>query len=140
MTGIRTRVAAIVGSSGAGKSTLLAQLIRVLVSEGLTVGAIKHTHHPLNEERRGDTARFQDAGANPVLLAGTGEAVVFSDRAPVRISFSQPEELLGHVPCEIVLVEGFRDISSWPRIEITADARPTVAELRANLDRIWRLV
>jgi molybdopterin-guanine dinucleotide biosynthesis protein MobB len=140
MTGIRTRVAAIVGSSGAGKSTLLAQLIGVLVSEGLTVGAIKHTHHPLNEERRGDTARFQDAGANPVLLAGTGEAVVFSDRSPLRITFSEPEELIRHVPCEVVLVEGFRESTSWPRIEITADARPTVAELRANLDRIWRLV
>ncbi|HKB78301.1 MAG TPA: molybdopterin-guanine dinucleotide biosynthesis protein MobB, partial [Thermoanaerobaculia bacterium] len=66
-------VAAIIGRSGTGKTTLITALIRQFVTEGHTVGAIKHTHHPLNEERRGDTQRFADAGADPVIFAGESE-------------------------------------------------------------------
>lgn len=136
------KVAAITGFSGAGKTTLIVALIGRYVSEGRRVGAIKHTHHPLNEEHRGDTGRFRDAGANPVILAGAGEAVIFSDREPRRVKYERPRDLLEHfetdVVLDIVLIEGFKELGDWPKLEISPAARPTVEELAANLDTIWR--
>lgn len=133
-------VAAIVGYSGSGKTTMIVALIGRYIAEGKRVGAIKHTHHPMNEEHRGDTGRFRDAGANPVILAGHHEGVIFSDEGITRMTYDTPRELLGHFDCDIVLVEGFKELGEWPMVPISADARPTVAEMHANLDRIWRSV
>lgn len=33
---------------------------------------------------------------------------------------------------------GFKELGEWPKISISIDARPSVDELAANLDRIWR--
>ena len=132
------KVAAITGYSGAGKTTLITQLIARYVAEGLRVGAIKHTHHHLNEENRGDTARMRAAGADPVILAGPGEAVIFRVTGTSRIPYARPRDLLELFDHDIVLVEGFKELGDWPKISISADARPGVEELAANLDRIWR--
>ena len=134
----QVKVAAITGYSGAGKTTLLSALIRRYIADGLRVGAIKHTHHPLNEENRGDTARFRAAGAEPVILAGAGEAVIFLAAGTMRVTFDKPRDLLLHFDTDIVLVEGFQQLGEWPQVQISSHARPTVEELAANLDRIWR--
>jgi len=133
------RVAAVTGWSGSGKTTLLTQLIARYVHEGFRVAAIKHTHHPLNEERRGDTARLEAAGAEPVIFAREGEAVIFHRDRISRSAYVAPADLLIHLDgAEIVLVEGFKQFDAWPRIEIDGDARPTVDEAAAILDKIWR--
>jgi molybdopterin-guanine dinucleotide biosynthesis protein MobB len=131
-------VAAFIGASRSGKTTLIAELIRRYVGAGRRVSAIKHTHHPLNEENRGDTARFREAGAEPVILAGDDEAVIFAARGTSRIRFAAPAELLAQCDAEIVLIEGFKQIGDWPRIEVEADTRPTADEAASILDRIWR--
>ena len=131
-------VAALIGDSGAGKSTLIAQLIARYVNEGKRVGAIKHTHHPLNEENRGDTAKFRAAGADPVILAGMREGVVFRNEGTTRVRYERPRDLLAELgEHDIVLVEGFKETDDWPVVKIAADARPAVDELAANLDKIW---
>lgn len=132
------RVAAITGYSGAGKTTLITQLIARYVGEGLRVGAIKHTHHHLNEENRGDTARMRAAGADPVILAGPGEAVIFRESGTQRVRFERPHDLLVHFDHDVVLVEGFKALGEWPKVSIQAEARPSIDELAAKLDRIWR--
>src|SRR4051812_25306237 len=71
------RIAALTGFSGAGKTTLMVELIRRYIGEGHRVAAIKHTHHKLNDQRRGDTERFVEAGADPVVFADPTRAVVF---------------------------------------------------------------
>ena len=132
------KVAAVTGFSGSGKTTLLVALIRRYVAEGKRVGAIKHTHHVLNEERRGDTGRFQDAGAEPVILAGAGEAVIFTSGGTSRVPYERPRDLLQYFDTDLVLVEGFKQLGDWPQVQINAGARPTAEELAANLDTIWR--
>ena len=132
------RVAAFTGDSGAGKTTAIVALINLYVQQGLRVGSLKHTHHEVNERDDGDTALMRRAGAEPVILAGDGEAVVF-DRSSRRIQFGEPQQLLAHFSgCDIVLIEGFRKATSWPRVELASNDRRTVTELAANLDRIWR--
>jgi molybdopterin-guanine dinucleotide biosynthesis protein B len=132
-------VAAITGFSGSGKTTLVEALIRRYVAEGLRVGAIKHTHHPLNEERRGDTGRFERAGAVPVIFASKEGAVVFRPGSITRASWSEPRDLLAEASgCDIVLVEGFKSYEGWPQVSIEREARPAPEELAAILDRIWR--
>ncbi len=133
------KVAAFIGRSGAGKTTALVTLIQHFVWRGQTVGAIKHTHHALNEEDRGDTARLRRAGADPVLFAGnSGEAVVFSSAGTHRLRFDEPGDLLQQFETDIVFVEGFKAYEGWPRIELREEERRTPAELLAILDRIWR--
>ena len=129
-----SRVAALVGRSGSGKTTLVTELIRRYRAKGATVGAIKHTHHPLNFEDRGDTARFRAAGADPVILAADREAVVFSGR-PHRVAFRDPGELLNLLAVDIVFVEGFKAFDGWPKIEV--DHAMTADDACRILDRIW---
>lgn len=127
------RVVAITGFSSSGKTTLIVEVIALLAKRGVRVAAIKHTHHELNDRDEGDTARFRAAGAHPVILAGDGEAVVFTPDA-TRIAYADPRELLAHLgDAAVVLVEGFKSFNGWPRIDANAcDAAGVVA----ILDRI----
>jgi molybdopterin-guanine dinucleotide biosynthesis protein B len=135
-------VAAIAGFSGAGKTTLIVELIRRFISQGKRVGAIKHTHHELNEEHRGDTARFLEAGAEPVILAGAGEAVIFgrtgSNQGTSHARYGDARELLACFDTDIVLIEGFKDSDAWPLVTIDAHGRPTVEDVMTRLDVMWR--
>ena len=131
------RIAAITGESGSGKTTLVVALIRHFVARGERVAAIKHTHHPLNEERRGDTARFESAGADPVIFAGDDEAVIFMRDGTERIRFTSPRELIDRAATDIVLIEGFKHYEDWPRISLHRTSPLSLREAVANLDRIW---
>lgn len=102
------RVQQFVGPSNSGKTTTICGLIRGAVAGGERVGAIKHTHHPLNDEDRGDTSRFRAAGAEPVILAGDGEAVVFRGNETFRMRFDDPRDLLEVFDGDVVFVEGFK--------------------------------
>ena len=124
---------AITGWSGTGKTTLIVELIARLVARGMRVAAIKHTHHALNDRDEGDTARFRAAGAEPVILAGNHEAVVFASQTTKRVAFDDPRELLTHIDADVVFIEGFKSYDGWPRIEI--DGR-TAEDVTAILDRI----
>lgn len=112
------RVMAIIGASRSGKTTAIAELIRACVARGERVGAIKHTHHPLNEEDRGDTNTFRNAGAEPVILAGEGEAVVFRGATTERVSFGKPPDLLAQFDADVVFVEGWKQVDDWPRFTV----------------------
>ena len=133
------KVAAITGVSGAGKTTLIVALIRRFVAAGERVGAIKHTHHVLNEERRGDTGAFLDAGAEPVVFAGNGEAVVFRHNGVARAHYTEERELLQFFGGDdVVLIEGFKSSEAWPKVELGSERRMSADDAAAILDRIWR--
>lgn len=98
------------------------------------MAAIKHTHHPVNFEHKGNTGEFERAGARPVVLAGKGEAVVFDGDATRLIAYDDPAELLNDAAAEYVFVEGFKAYDNWPRFE-AAQIR-TVEDAIALVDRI----
>jgi len=127
------RVLAVTGFSGSGKTTLVRTLIERLVARGERVAAIKHTHHALNEEDRGDTSVFRKAGASPVVLAGDGEAVMFLEAGIERFAFADPREIVDVVTrdaaIDVVLVEGFKNFDAWPRVEAPASADDALAIL-----------
>jgi molybdopterin-guanine dinucleotide biosynthesis protein B len=128
-------VAQFAGWSRSGKTTLLAELIRRIVARGERVAAIKHTHHPLTDENRGDTAAFLAAGASVAVLASDDEAIVFTSGASQRVSYTSPHELPALCgDADIVLVEGFKQFDGWARFDVTADAEAALA----NVDRIRR--
>src|SRR5438067_12250421 len=115
------KVAAITGVSGAGKTTLIVALIRRFVAAGERVGAIKHTHHVLNEERRGDTGALRDAGAEPLAFAGNCEAVAFRHNGVARAPYGRERQLLQSFGGdELELPAGLAEGSE------RAGARPTV--------------
>lgn len=113
------RVAAFIGPSNSGKTNLICALVRHFVARGERVAAVKHTHHSLNDERTGDTGRFLDAGAEPVILAGDGDAVLFAPGGTKRLRFTDPGELLSHLDdADLVLIEGFKNYDGWPRFAV----------------------
>lgn len=126
------RVVAVIGESNSGKTTLICGLIRHFVTRGQRVAAIKHTHHPLTTERRGDTEAFLLAGATTAILAGDGEAIRFDNGHRVR--FETPRDLVHGLDADLVLVEGFKHYEGWPRIDATKTR--TLDEALAVLDRI----
>lgn len=118
-----------VGESGSGKTTALESLIRHYVAHGLSVGAIKHTHHPINTAGRGDTARLRRAGAEPVILAGDRKAVVFAGDDASVIEYASPRDLVARFTTDVLLIEGFKSAGEWPRVELRAGEWLTVEEL-----------
>ena len=60
----------IAGYSGSGKTTLVTRLIPALMARGLTVSTVKHTHHSVHLDRRGDASRrLTAAGAKEVAIS-----------------------------------------------------------------------
>ena len=98
----------IAGYSGSGKTTLVTRLIPALMARGLTVSTVKHTHHSVHLDRRGDASRrLTAAGAKEV-------AISTPDRwARLRELRGAPEPDVEGLtammdPVDLVLVEGFK--------------------------------
>lgn len=129
-------VVAFVGPSGSGKTSLIERLVTHYTRRGHSVGVIKHTHHELNRERRGDTARFLDSGARVAILAGDREAVIFSrDAIASSKAYETPTDLLEFVQTQVIFIEGFKGSMSS---ETLAFGDGEIAGLVEFLDTIPR--
>jgi molybdopterin-guanine dinucleotide biosynthesis protein B len=118
------RVFGFAGRSGSGKTTLAECVLKLLISRGMTVSVIKHTHHAVDLETPGkDTWRFRAAGASQVLLASAARWVLMQELhgAPEP---ELPALLATLAPCDLALVEGFRR-HAIPRLEVYRAANGT---------------
>src|SRR3546814_9186396 len=112
------KVLGITGWSGSGKTTLLADLIPLLVAQGLRVSTIKHAHHDFDVDQPGkDSYRHRAAGASEVLISSARRFAL------MRELRGEPEpglaELLARLtPVDLVLVEGFKR-EAHPKIEVS---------------------
>jgi molybdopterin-guanine dinucleotide biosynthesis protein MobB len=106
------KIVAFVGPSDVGKTRLLVRLVRVLTGRGLTVVAIKHSHHRGFDQKGSDSYRLRRAGASSVVVVGTRELALFGE-AP-----GDPRELARLFgPVDLILCEGFKS-SDLPKIEV----------------------
>lgn len=110
------RVLSIVGPSGSGKTTLLVRLVPALKARGLSVVAVKHTHHRGIDADDSDSARLVAAGADAVALVAPDRFASFEARA------AEPSlaEVLTRLPhADVVLVEGWK-AERLPCVELVA--------------------
>ena len=128
------KVFGIAGYSGAGKTTLLEQLIPCLTRRGVRVSVIKHAHHDADIDRPGkDTWRHRQAGAGEVLLACQSRwALMHELRDEAEPALA---ELLARLsPCDLVLVEGFKN-EPVPKLEVyrAASGKPPLFPGRPDI-------
>ncbi len=112
------------GYSGAGKTTLIEQVIPRLKAAGRSVSVIKHAHHHFDIDKPGkDSWRHRQAGATEVLLMA-GHRWVLMHELRDESEPAIEAQLARLSPCDIVLVEGFKD-AAIPKIEVH---RPSVGK------------
>lgn len=109
-------VISISGKSGSGKTTLLKKIIPLLKKKGYKVGAIKHTHHDFEIDKRGkDSWAYRKAGAKSVVIS-SNERIAFvrelDNEVPAREIIYR---LFNDV--DIILIEGYKK-EDFPRIEV----------------------
>ncbi len=111
------KVFGIAGYSGSGKTTLLEKLLPRFVALGLRVSVIKHTHHDFDIDRPGkDSYRHREAGASEVLIASGTRWVLMNELRSAKEPTLE-EYLERFSPCDLVLVEGFKQ-EAIPKLEV----------------------
>jgi len=115
------RVLGIAGYSGSGKTTLVERLIPALRRRGVRISTMKHTHHNVSLDRRGDVSRaLRDAGAVEVAVLGPDVWAILRELhgAP------EPgvEALAARMrPADLLIVEGFKQ-HAHDKIEVHRQA------------------
>ncbi len=106
------------GFSGSGKTTLLVELARNLSHQGLSIAALKHTHHSIRIDRPGkDSHRFRSAGAEQVVVSSSRRRVWLGSGVPASDDLESMLKKLPTAGVDLVLIEGFKH-AAFPRIEI----------------------
>jgi len=105
------------GWSGSGKTTLVKAVIPALISQGLKVSTIKHTHHNFDIDKPGkDSFEHRTAGAHEVVITGAARwALLHENRGEPEPDI---EAMLARMsPVDLVLIEGFKSYSH-PKMEV----------------------
>ncbi len=124
----------VAASSNSGKTTLIEKIVKLLKARGFRVAVVKHASAGFELDRPGkDSWRFQEAGADSVVLAGPGKMAVIR-RIDDEPSPEEIEQAVGDV--DIVIHEGFKE-SAKNKIEVfrsgVSGARPLCLEDRSYL-------
>ena len=103
------KVFGIVGWKNSGKTSLMERLIAHFSTQGLRVSAIKRAHHQVDLDQPGrDSYRYRQAGACQVMLA-TAERMALMQEHHGHVAPSLQQLLHQMQPCDLVLVEGFKN-------------------------------
>ena len=93
-------------SSGSGKTTLIEKVVPLLKARGLRVAVIKHASKGFHLDTPGkDSWRFQEAGADAVLLAGP-DRMALMKKLDAALSLSELERMVSDA--DIIIEEGFK--------------------------------
>jgi len=99
-------VSFISASSNSGKTTLIEKVVRILKARGLRIAVVKHAPKGFDLDKPGkDSWRFQQAGADAIILAGPGRLALMRtmDHEPSR---EELELLAGDI--DVMIYEGFK--------------------------------
>jgi molybdopterin-guanine dinucleotide biosynthesis protein MobB len=109
----------IAGPHDSGKTTILERLVPLLKSRGLSVGAVKHTPHDVEDDEAGkDSDRLRRCGADPSAFARPSTTTVRRG-GPEELSALLRREFSG---CDVVLVEGYKALP-LRRVEVGRTGR-----------------
>jgi molybdopterin-guanine dinucleotide biosynthesis protein B len=100
--------------SNSGKTTLIEKIVKLLKARGLRVAVVKHASKGFDLDHCGkDSWRFQQAGADSVVLVGPGKMAVLRelDHEP------GPDELERSLDADVIIFEGFKK-SARNKIEV----------------------
>jgi len=97
------------GPSGVGKTTLVERVIAELKRRGQRVSVIKHAHKRFDIDHEGkDSWRHRQAGAFEVMIA-SGQRLAKLREYEVEGQPTVHQLIAEMVPCDWILVEGFKD-------------------------------
>ncbi len=108
-------VSFVAARSNSGKTTLIEKVVRILKARGMRVAVIKHASAGFELDKPGkDSWRFEQAGADSVVLAGPGRMAILRklDREPTADELLQAAQ-----NADIVIYEGFKQ-SAVNKIEV----------------------
>jgi molybdopterin-guanine dinucleotide biosynthesis protein B len=111
-----TRVVSFVAAaSNSGKTTLIEKVVTILKARGLRVAVVKHASVGFDLDKPGkDSWRFQQAGADTVILVGPGRLALMKktehDPSPVELEQLTPD-------VDLVIHEGAKK-SAQNKIEV----------------------
>ena len=134
------RVIGVCGFKNSGKTTLVEKLVRHLTGLGYKVSTVKHAHHDFDIDHEGrDSFRHRTAGATEVAVVSQQRVAIMhelrGDEPP-----SLDEILLKLLPCDLVIVEGYKR-DTHDKIEVRnldlshpnlAGDDPTIVAVAAN--------
>lgn len=101
--------------SDSGKTTLIEKLITLLQSKGYKIGALKHSVHKAEIDRKGkDSFRFSMAGAEQVIIASK-EKIGMIRVLQEELELQQILKLFSNI--DIIIIEGYRN-NKYPKIEV----------------------
>jgi molybdopterin-guanine dinucleotide biosynthesis protein B len=96
----------VAAASNSGKTTLIEKIVAILKARGLRVAVVKHASECIDLDKPGkDSWRFQQAGADTVVLAGPGKLAIMKT---VSHEPDQEELLQAAGEADIVIHEGFK--------------------------------
>lgn len=102
-------IISIVGYSKSGKTTLLEKIIPILTGKGYSVGVIKHSGHAFSLDQPGkDSQRFERAGADGVVLVGSGQIGFLGKTDESETLMLDRIEQSFFSDRDIILTEGFK--------------------------------
>ncbi len=108
-------VSFVAASSNSGKTTLIEKIVAILTSRGVRVAVVKHASAGFDLDKPGkDSWRFQQAGANPVVLVGP-ETIAMMKNIDHEPSSDELAQMTGDV--DIIIHEGFKR-NAKNRIEV----------------------
>jgi len=127
------KIVTICGPKNCGKTTLIEALIPKLNALGCMVAVIKHHGHRFEPDMPGtDTWRFFRAGALGAVISDD-HCFMLSKRLETTAA-----DLASLFPeADLLLLEGYHD-STYPKIEISADAFPNPDTVLETLVRLMR--
>lgn len=112
------KILGFVAPSGSGKTTLIEQLIMLLKDAGLSLAAIKSSHHQIEIDQPGkDSYRLRQAGAVQTLLVSPTRWALMTETPTASLSLTQAIEQLDVNKLDLIIVEGFHQ-ANHPKIEI----------------------
>lgn len=122
-------VLGIVGWKNAGKTTLVEKLVACFTARGLKVSTVKHAHHDFDIDHPGkDSYKHREAGAVQVVIASDKRLAMLKEN-PKNTSPTVEDALRWIDPCDLVLIEGFKQ-HSHPKLEVSRETaeKPLIAQ------------